>query len=170
MVPHFERPRFPGQLLIRTRCPDISSNATLWMKSQHEGVLTPPCIVWKNPQVPNTTQQVDCHPVNNSRGKRSSIPQQKMRPDSPVPTLQRPCAASQKWRGTLRFLPQLEMRPSSIAPNPVESREAPPNSTVSLISHSHPEKFPEVTSTSRGNPEFPAATQERPRDSYFNAS
>src|SRR5574340_1449800 len=31
-------------------------------------------------------------------------------------------------RGTLRFLPQLEMRPSSNAPNPVESREAPPRS------------------------------------------
>ena len=33
----------------------------------------------------------------------------------------------------MSFLPPLEMRPSSIAPNPVESREAPPNSTVSLI-------------------------------------
>src|SRR5574341_108378 len=31
-------------------------------------------------------------------------------------------------RGTLRFLPQLEMRPSFNAPNPVESREAPPTS------------------------------------------
>ena len=28
-----------------------------------------------------------------------------------------------------RFLPQLEMRPSSNAPNPVESREAPPTSS-----------------------------------------
>ena len=32
-------------------------------------------------------------------------------------------------RGTLRFLPQLEMRPSYNAPNPVESREAPPTSS-----------------------------------------
>ena len=32
-------------------------------------------------------------------------------------------------RGTLRLLPQLEMRPSSNAPNPVESREAPPTSS-----------------------------------------
>src|SRR5574337_860976 len=32
-------------------------------------------------------------------------------------------------RGSLRFLPQLEMRPSSNAPNPVESREAPPTSS-----------------------------------------
>src|SRR5574341_1184194 len=33
-------------------------------------------------------------------------------------------------RGTLSFLPQLEMRPSSNAPNPVESREAPPTSRL----------------------------------------
>ena len=66
------------------------------------------------------------------------------------------------------FQTQLEMRPSSIAPTPVESREAPPNSTVSLTSHRHHEKLPEVTVTSGGNPGFPAATQERPRDSPFN--
>ena len=51
---------------------------------------------------------------------------EKMRPDSPVPTMQGHCDWSQKWRGSLRLLPPLEMRPSSIAPNPVESREAPP--------------------------------------------
>src|SRR5574337_41173 len=32
-------------------------------------------------------------------------------------------------RGNLRILPQLEMRPSCNAPNPVESREAPPTSS-----------------------------------------
>ena len=37
-------------------------------------------------------------------------------------------------RGTLRFLPQLEMRPSSNAPNPVESREAPPTSSFPGLS------------------------------------
>ena len=57
----------------------------------------------------------------------------KTRPDSPVPTLQGPCDRSQKLRGTLRFLLQLEMRPSSIAPNPVESQEAPPKFTVRLL-------------------------------------
>ena len=98
----------------------------------------------EKPQVPNTAQQVACHPVNNSRGKWSSIPQHNTRRASSVPTLQRPCDRSQKWRGTLSFLPQLEMRPSSIAPNPVESREVPPNSIVSLTSHRHPEKLPEV--------------------------
>ena len=34
----------------------------------------------------------------------------------------------------------------------------------------HPEKLPEVTDTSRGNPGFPAATQERPQESFFNVS
>ena len=34
--------------------PDTSSKATLWMKTQNEGSLTPPCIVWKNLQIPHT--------------------------------------------------------------------------------------------------------------------
>ena len=170
MVPYSERPQFPCPLMIRTRCLDTSSNVTQWMKSKQEKALTPQSIFQKNPQVTNTTRQVACHRLNNSRGKRSSISQDKTRPDSPIPTLQRPCDQSQKWRGTLRFLPQLEMRPSTIAPNPVESREAPPNSTVSLTSQRHPRKLPEVTGTSRGNPGFPAATRERPQQSFFNAS
>ena len=37
----------------------------------------------------------------------------------------------------MSFLPPLEMRPSSIAPNPVESRETPPNCSVSLTSQRH---------------------------------
>ena len=86
---------------------------------------------------------------------------------TPVPTLQGPCNLSQKWRGTLRFLPDLEIRPSSIAANPVKSREASPSSIVSLTSQRHPEKLPEVTGTSRGNPGFPAATRERPQASFF---
>ena len=162
MVPHAERPQFSGTLLKRTRCPDTSLKATLWMKAQHEGALIPLCIVRKNPQVPHTAQQVACHPVNHSKGKWRSIPPQKTRCDSLVPTLQGHCDPSQKWRGNLRFLPPLEMRPSSIAPNPVESQEAPPNSTVSLNSQRHLENLPEVTSTSQGNPGFPAATRERP--------
>ena len=48
-------------------------------------------------------------------------------------------------------------RQSSIAPNAVESREAPPNTTVS--SQRHPEQLPEVTGTSRGNTGYPAATR-----------
>ena len=68
------------------------------------------------------------------------------------------------------FPPQLEMRPSSIAPNRVESREAPPKSTVFLTSHRHPEKLPEVTVTGLGNIGFPASTRDKPRDSAFKAS
>ena len=167
MVPHAERPRFPGPFLKRTRCPDTSLKATLWMKAQHEGALTSLCLV---PWVTQTVRQVACHPVNNSKGKRRSIFPQKMRRDSLVPTLLALCDSSQKWSGTLRFLPPLEMRPYSIAPNPVESREAPPNSTVSLTSQRHPEKLPEVTGTSRGNTGFPAATRERPQESFLNMS
>ena len=77
---------------------------------------------------------------------------------------------SQKWRATLRFLLQLEKRPSSIEPNSVVSREAPPNTTVSLNSQRLPEKLPEVTGTSRRNPEFPEVTRERLGESFFNVS
>ena len=44
VVPHAERPRFPGPLLRRTRGPDTSSKATQCVKAQHEGALSPSCI------------------------------------------------------------------------------------------------------------------------------
>ena len=46
----------------------------------------------------------------------------------------------------------------------------PPNTTVSLNSQRLPEKLPEVTGTSRGNPEFPEVTRERLGESFFNVS
>ena len=55
----------PGILPARTL--EWVLKATLWMKAQHEGALTPLCIVQKNPQVPHTALQEACHPVNNSR-------------------------------------------------------------------------------------------------------
>ena len=55
----------------KKKCQHTSLKENLWMKAQHEGALTPACIVQKNPQVPQTFQ-VDCHPVNNSKGKRRS--------------------------------------------------------------------------------------------------
>ena len=67
------------------------------MKAQHLGALTPLGIVRRNPQVPHTAREVTCHPVNNWRGKQSSIPPLKTRPDSPVRTLQRNCDPSQIW-------------------------------------------------------------------------
>ena len=132
-MPLAERLQFPGPLLIRIRCSDTSWKAALSMKVQHEGALTHLCIIRKNGQVTHTARQVACHSLNNLRGKRSSIPPHKTRPDSPVPTLQGPCDLSPKWRGTLRFLTPLEMRPSSITPKTVEAREAPPKSTVSRL-------------------------------------
>ena len=47
---------------------------------------------------------------------------------------------------------------ASIAPQPVESLEAPTNSTVPLSYQRHNKKLPEVTGTSRGNPGFSAVT------------
>ena len=52
------------------------------------------------------------------------------------------------------FQTQLEMRPSSIAPNPVESRGEPPNSTVFLTFHRHPEKLPRLPSQVEGTQGF----------------
>ena len=123
---------------------------------------TPPCVVRKKPAG-------STHSSASGLSSREQLERQaefhssdKTRHDSPVPTLQGPCDQSQKWRRILRFLPPLEMRPSSIAPNPVESREGPPNSRVSLTSQRHTEKLPEATGTSRGNPGFTAVTQETP--------
>ena len=54
----------------------------------------------------------------------------------------------------MNFLPPLEMRPSSIAPNPVESREAPPNCTVSLTSQRHPYTFLRSPAQAEGSKGF----------------
>ena len=74
----------------------------------------------------------------------------KTRPDSPVPTLQGPCGRSPKRRGSLRFLPPLEMRAFSIAPNPAESREAPPT--------------PQHPSPLRGTLEVPSGPRQKSRE------
>ena len=159
VVSHAKRPRFPDPLLIRTRCPDTFSKI-VWMKEQHGGTDTPVHRPEKTAGYSYSSTSA-CHPVNNSRGKRRSIPAHKTRPDSPLPTMQGCCDQNQKWIGTLKFLPPLEMRPSSISANPVESREVLPNSTVSLTSQRNPENPPEVTGTSRGNPGILAKTRER---------
>ena len=43
-------------------------------------------------------------------------------------------------------------------------------SPAGYSSQRHPEQLPEVTGTNRGNTGYPAATRERPRESFFNAS
>ena len=82
------------------------------------------------------------------------MPPHKSRPDSLFETAYTPRDPRQNKRGTLRFPSQQEMRPSSIAPTPVESREAPPNSTVFMISHRHYKKFAEVTVIHEGSQGF----------------
>ena len=99
------------------------------------------------------------------------MPPHTSRPDSLFEMAYTARDPRQNRRANMSFPPQHEMRPSLIAANSVESWEAPPNSKVFLISHRHPEKLPEVTVTSRGNPWFPAATtRQRPGDFPFNAS
>ena len=48
------RAKCSSDAMRRTRGPDPSSKATLWVKAQHEGALPPPCIVRKGPRVPHT--------------------------------------------------------------------------------------------------------------------
>ena len=85
----------PWSALDKNPMAEPNSKAILWIKAQHEGAVTPRCIVQKNPQVPHTNRQVACHPMNNAIVKRSSSPPHKTRPDSPVPTLQGLCDPSQ---------------------------------------------------------------------------
>ena len=47
-------------------------------------------------------------------------------PGKEIYLVQGPCGWSPKRRGSLRCLPPLEVRPSSVAPDPAESRGAPP--------------------------------------------
>ena len=140
------------------------------INSQHEQSSDAPVANLKRAPGPKFTSPGGLNPLDNSRGKQSSMPPHKSRPDSLFETAYTPRDPRQNRRETPRFLPQLEMRPSSIAQIPLESPEATPNSTVFLTSHRHHEKLPEVAVTSRGSPGFPAATRERPRDSPFNES
>ena len=166
LVPHVERPWFPGPQLRRTRCPDASSKATLWVKEQHEGALTLPCIVRKHPRFPHTAPRGDWDSLSNSRGKRSSLPQ---------------------TRRGLTLLPQrcrdtaVGVRNGEEAWGPVSPRDEalfdcakprgvprwPTNSIASLTSKRNPGKFPQVTGRSRGKRWFPAASRERPRETFF---
>ena len=140
------------------------------INSQHEGSSDAFVANVKRAPGPIFHSDGGMKPLDNSRGKQNSMPPHTLRPDSLFETAYTARDPRQNRRGTLRFLPQLEMKPSSIAPTLMESREAPPKSTVFLTTHRHPDKLPKVTVKSRGNPRFPAATRERPRDSPFNTS
>ena len=169
VVPHAERPRSPGPLWIRTRCPDTSSKAALWVKAQPEGALTTPCVVREQPQVPHTAQQGAGDPLSNSRGKRSSLPQTRRGP-----------ALHPNSAGTLRSASETEREPEVPASprdealfhcaSPSRVPRGPANPTVSLNSQRHPGRFPQIPGRGRGKRGFPAAPRERPRESFFNAS
>ena len=151
-MPYADRPRFPSPLLRRTRCTDTSSNATLWMKAQHEGALTPSCILRKKPKVPLTARLMVCYPVNNSRGKWSSLPQ----------TRRGLTLRSQLCRDPEVGESESETeRKSEIPASPRYEAlfhcanlsgvlRCPANSTASLTSQRHPGKFPQVPGRSRG--------------------
>ena len=64
--------------------------------SQHEGAVTRPCVVRKTPPGSKYSSTSGLSPRGTSRGQRSSTPQPKARPDSPVPSLQGPCDRSLK--------------------------------------------------------------------------
>ena len=117
----------------------------------------------------------DLSPVNNWRGKQSSIPPLKTRPDSPVRTLQRNCDPSQIWpRGSQERKHEFPAstrdealfhctKPSGVPRDPSQLHSIPDFSEAPL-------DLPEITGTSRGNQGFPAPTRKRPRESFFNAS
>ena len=114
--------------------PCTHSNVTRESTHNTKGGLIPQLQIRKEPQVPNSTRLEAWNLFENSRGKQSSMPPHKSRPDSLFETAYTPQDPSQNRRGTLRFPPKLKMRPSSIAPTPEESRDAPPNSKVFLTS------------------------------------
>ena len=106
----------------------------LRINSQHEGSSDAPVTNPKRAPGPKFNSPGGLNPFDNSRGKQSSMPPHKSITDFLFEITYTPRNPHQSRRGTLRFPPELEMRPSSIAPNPVEFREAPPNSTVTLTS------------------------------------
>ena len=65
----------PRSALEKNPMTNPSSRATLWVKAKPEAELTPPCIIRKHPRVPHTARRGACGPLNNSRGKRGSLPQ-----------------------------------------------------------------------------------------------
>ena len=140
------------------------------INSQHESRSDAPIANWKRAPGPKFNLSWGLKPLWKLERKAAFHASTQVETLLPVWNgIYSPSPTSEQERNP-RFPPQLEMRPSSTAPIPVESWEAPPNSTVFLTSHRHPEKLPEVTVTSRGNPGFPAPTRERTRDSSIYVS
>ena len=89
------------------------------------------------------------------------------RPESLVETPEEPQDPYQHWRGNLRLQPQLQTKTSDPATTGAESWEAPRNSHGDwpfLMPHVRVAVVPVLTQ------EGPVATQQKPRDSPFQAS
>ena len=115
-----------------------------------------------------TTQQVARHPMNNLRGKRSSIPQHKTRPDSPVPTLQRPCDRSHKWRGTLSFC--VNIRGGAIHPcSDARGIRRCPSQRQRSDFPEETRAVPQVDKQIDRNPKLPARVPPKQRNSPLHA-
>ena len=110
-----------------------------------------------------------CHPVNNSRGKRGSLPQTRR-----GMTLQSQLCRDPEVGAEMERKPEVPASPRGEAlfrcARPSGVPRGPANSTGSLASQRHPGKFSKVPGRRRGKRGFPAATRERPRESFFNAS
>ena len=48
----------PWSALDKNPMAEPNSKAILWIKAQHEGAVTPQCIVQKNPQVPSLSSRL----------------------------------------------------------------------------------------------------------------
>ena len=127
-----------------TNHPRASSEKTRSSKYSSTGGLSPPEQLERQAEFHASTQDEACLSCLNSAGILRSESEMERNPQIPAST-----------RDEALFH----------CPNPVESREATPNSTVSHNSQRHPEKLPEFTGTSPGNPGFPASTRGRPRES-----
>ena len=141
-------------------------NGTPRINSQHEGRTDTPILNSRKAPDPQFNSTGGLKPLLHLKSKAEFHASTKLRPDFPFETRHTPRSMSEQERNP-DFPAEQEMRPSSIVPTPKESRNAPHNMKGFLNSNRHQEKFPEVTLATRGTPKFPAATQERPRDSPF---
>ena len=106
---------------------------------------------------------------DNSRGKRGSLPQTRRGMTLLSQLCRDPVVGAETERK-----PEVPASPRGEAlfrcARPSGVPRGPANSTGSLASQRHPGKFPKIPGRRRGKRGFPAATRERPRESFFNAS
>ena len=157
--------------MTRSAWPHTWSQASLAL---HKRIPELPIISREKPHTGAAAREVTCHPVNNWRGKQSSIPPHKTRPDSPVRTAAKLRSESDLAQGKSERKHEFPAstrdealfhctEPSGFPRDPSQLHSIPDFSEAPL-------DLPEITGTSRGNQGFPAPTRKRPRESFFNAS